>query len=118
MDKGDCVVDGRRGRARWCSLSTNGAGNDGLVHATHRATHGVGPCCRALVILSWEGACCDGVVVIHIAGMRAAVVPVVKVLDWCGGLVAWVMVAIVAGVVTAAVCATATVVTLPPLFAF
>ena len=45
------------------------------------------------------GAYCAGVVVIHIAAMRAAVVPVVEALDWCGGLAAWVLVAIVAGVV-------------------
>ncbi len=35
LGEGGCVVDGRRGRARWCSLSANGAGQDGLVHATH-----------------------------------------------------------------------------------
>ena len=35
LGEGGCVVDGRRGWARWCSLSVKGAGNDGLVHATH-----------------------------------------------------------------------------------
>jgi hypothetical protein len=78
MDEGGCVVDERRGRARWCSLSAEGTGKDGLVHATHGAAHGVGPCRRALVILSWAGACCAGVVVIHVTAMCAAVVPVVE----------------------------------------
>ncbi len=49
-------------------------------------------------------------VVVHIAAMRAAVVPVVKALDWRGGLPAWVLGAGIAGIVTAAVCAAATVV--------
>ena len=44
-------------------------------------------------------------VVIHVAAMRAAVVPVVEALDWHGGLATWVLGAIIAGVVTAAVCA-------------
>ncbi len=62
------------------------------------------------VIFSWAGACCAGVVVVHIAAMRAAVVPVVEALDWRGELSAWVLGAVIAGVVTIAVCATATVV--------
>ena len=33
MEVGRRVVDGRRGGAHWCSLSANGAGKDGLVHA-------------------------------------------------------------------------------------
>ena len=56
------------------------------------------------------GACCAGVVVIHIAAMCAAVVPVVEALDWRGGLSAWVLGAVIAAVVTAAMCATTTVV--------
>ena len=44
MDKGGCVVDGRRGGADWCSLSADGAGKDGRVHAMHGAAHGVGSC--------------------------------------------------------------------------
>jgi len=76
---------GAGGGARWCSLSANGAGKDGLVHAAHGAAHGVGPCCRALVVLPWAGACCAGVVVVHVAAMHAGVVPVVKTLDWHGG---------------------------------
>ena len=62
------------------------------------------------MIFSWTGACCAGVVVIHIAAMHAALVPVVKALDWRGGLAAWVLGAVIAGVVTAAVCAAATIV--------
>ena len=60
------------------------------------------------MIFSWVGACCAGVVVIHIATMHAAVVLVVKALDWSGGLAAWVMGAIVAGVETTALCAPTT----------
>lgn len=68
----------------WCSLSADGAGKDGLVHAALGDTHGVGPCCRALVVLPWVGTCCTGVVVFHVAVMRAAVVPVDEALDWRG----------------------------------
>ena len=63
-----------------------------------------------MVIFSRAGACCAGVVDVHIAAMRAAVVLVVEALDWRGGLPAWVLGAVIAGVVTAAGCAAATVV--------
>jgi hypothetical protein len=110
IEEGGCVVDGRQGGARWCSLSADGAGQDGLVHAAQGATHGVGPCCRALMVFSWAGTCCTGMVVVHVAAMRDAVVPVVKTLDWRGGLDTWVLVVDVAGAVADAVCDAATVV--------
>ena len=97
MEVGWSVVDGWRGGARSWSLSACGTGKNGLVHAAHGAAHGVGTCRRALVVLSWAGACRAGVVVVHIATMRAAVVPVFETLDRRGG-------------VTATVCAAATVV--------
>ena len=59
------------------------------------------------MVFPWAGACCTGVVVVHIATMCAAVVPVVEMLDWRGGLAAWVL---VANAVSAAVCAATTVV--------
>jgi hypothetical protein len=54
------------------------------VHAALGDTYGVGPCCRALVVLPWVGTCCTGVVVFQVAVMRAAVVPVDEALDWRG----------------------------------
>ena len=77
------------------------------MHATQGATHGVGPCCHTLMISPWAGTLCTGVVVVHVATMRAAVIPVVKMLDLCGGLATWIL---VADAVSAAVCATATIV--------
>jgi hypothetical protein len=66
MEEGGSVVDGWRGGARRWSLSACGTGKNGLVHAVHGAAPGVGMCCRALVVFSWAGACCAGVVVVHI----------------------------------------------------
>ncbi len=80
------------------------------MHAAQGATHGVGPCCRALMVFPWAGACCTGMVVVHVAAMRAAVVPVVETLDWHGGLATWVLVADVASALADAVCDAATVV--------
>ena len=84
-EEGGSVVEGHRGGVHWCSLSAEGAGKDGLVHATHGATHGVGLCRRMLVVSPCAGSCCADVVVIHAAAMCAAVVLVVKTLDWHGG---------------------------------
>ena len=66
------------------------------------ATHGVHLCCRALMVSPWAGACCTGVVVVHVTAMSATVVLVVETLDWCGRLAAWVL---VVNAISAAVCA-------------
>jgi hypothetical protein len=94
MEVGWSVVDGWRGGVRSWSLS---------AWAAHGAAHGVVTCRRALVVLSWAGACRAGVVVVHIATMRAAVVPVFETLDRRGGVAG-------DGTVSATVCAAATVV--------
>ena len=109
LEVGWSVVDGWRGDARSWSLSSCGTGENGFVHAAHGAAHGIGTCHRALVVFAWAGACRAGVVVVHIATMRAAVVPVFETLDRRGGVTATVCAA--ATVVAAAtVCAAATVV--------
>ena len=90
------------GGARSWSLSACGTEQNGLVHAVHGAAHGVGACHRALVVLSWAGACRTGVVVVHIATMRAALVPVLKMFDRRG--------VASADTISATVCATVTVV--------
>ena len=59
------------------------------------------------MVFPWAGACCTGVVVVHVTAMSATVVPVVKTLDWCGRLAAWVL---VVKAVSAAICAAATIV--------
>ena len=84
-------------------MSACGTGKNCLVHAAHGAAHGVVTCRLALVVLSWAGACLAGVVVVHIATMRAAVVPVFETLDRCGGVAG-------GGTVFTTVCAAATVV--------
>ena len=78
-------MGGGGGARRW-SLSACGTGKNGLVHAAHGATHGVGTCRRALVVLSWAGTCCAGVVVVQIATMRVAVVTVFESFDQRGGV--------------------------------
>ena len=60
-----------------------------------------------LIVFPWAGACCFSVIVVHVTAMCAAVIPVVEILDWCGRLAVWVL---VADAVSAAVCGTATVV--------
>jgi hypothetical protein len=88
MGVGGSVVDGWRGWVRgWC-LSACCTGKNGLVHAAHGAAHGVGACRHVLVVLSWVGTCRTGVVVVHIATMCAAVVPVFELFDqrgWVAG---------------------------------
>jgi hypothetical protein len=78
LEVGGSVVDRWRGGAGSWSLSACSTGKNGLVHAAHGAAHGV--CRRALVVLSWVGACRTGVVVVHIATMCSAVVTVFETL--------------------------------------
>ncbi len=103
MEVDGSVVDGWRGGARSWSLSACGTGKNDLVHAAHGAAHGVGACRRALVVFSWAGACRAGVIVVHIATMRAPVVPVFETFDRRGGVAG-------ADTISATVCTAATVV--------
>ena len=73
------------------------------MHVTHGAAHGVGACRHVLVVLSWAGTCHTGVVVVHIATMCAAVVPVFESFDQQGRVAG-------ADTVSATVCVAVTVV--------
>jgi hypothetical protein len=54
----------------------NLAWEDGLVHATHVAIHRVGASCHALMVFTGVHARCAGVVVVNVAIMCMAVVPI------------------------------------------
>jgi hypothetical protein len=57
-------------------MSANGAWEDSLVHIAQVTAHSVDACCRTLVVLTWVSTCHAGVVVVDIAAMGEAVVPV------------------------------------------
>jgi hypothetical protein len=58
---------------------------DGLVHAMHVAVHGVGASCHALIVLAGAHARCTGVVVVNVATMCMAVVPIFESFYQQGG---------------------------------
>jgi hypothetical protein len=75
---------------------------DGLIHVVHGAYHCVGPCRCTLVVWS---TCCTGVVVVHIAAMCEAVVPVLETFYSQGGEAAWGLMSTVPAAISAAVSA-------------
>jgi hypothetical protein len=83
--KGGCIVEGRGWWVGPCCLASNGAWEDGLVHAAHVAIHGVGVSCRTLMVFNGACARCTGVVVVNVATMCMAVVPIFESFYQQGG---------------------------------
>jgi hypothetical protein len=79
------------------------------VHAAHVAIHGVGVSCRALIVFPGARALCAAVVVIDVATMCMAVVPIFESFYQQGIGSGWGLVACVAAAVPATI-ATATAV--------
>jgi hypothetical protein len=82
-------------------MSANGAWEDGLAHVAQVATHCVGACHRTFVVLTWASTCQAGVVVVDVAAMGEAVVPVFIPLSWQGGWITWSLISSAATAVTA-----------------
>ncbi len=73
----------------WCCKPVDSAWKDSFVHATHGVAHCVGACHCMLVVLTWASMCCAGVVVVQVAAMCEAVVPVLKMFYRQGGEATW-----------------------------
>ncbi len=80
------VIDGRGGWARRLGAAANGAGEYGFVHPLRFAIHGVGPRGCTLVVLARAGARSAGVVVVDVATVGVAIIPVLKTFDWRRGV--------------------------------
>ena len=61
--------------------AANGAGEHSFMHPPHVAIYCVGPCGRALMVFAGAGTSGAGVVVINVATMSVAVVPIFPSLD-------------------------------------
>ena len=79
--EGGGIIDRSGGRARHRGAAADGAGEHGFVHSPHVAIHCVGSRGRALVLFAGAGASSAGVVVVDVATVRVAVVPVFETLD-------------------------------------
>ncbi len=97
------VVEGLGWGTGWCCMPANGACEDGLVHVAHLATHCVGRCCCTLVTFTWACTCHGNVVVVNVAAMREAVVPVLELFCWQGGEATWDSLSSVAATISATV---------------
>jgi hypothetical protein len=93
---------------KWCCTPANGAWEDGLVHVAHVAAHCVCTCCCTLVVFIWASTCYTGVVVVQVAAMREAIVPVLAWFYRQGGEAAWGLLSSVATALSAAVAPTTT----------
>ncbi len=75
------MIDRSGGWARHRGAAADGAGEHGFVHSSHVAVHRVGPRGRVLVLFVGAGASSAGVVVVDVATVCVAVVPVLESLD-------------------------------------
>jgi hypothetical protein len=91
----------------WCCMPDNSAWEDGLVHVAHVAAHCVGVCCHMLVVFTWASTCCAGAVVVHIAAMHEAVVPILETFYWRGGEAAWGLISDFAAAISTTIAAAA-----------
>jgi hypothetical protein len=110
--EGGCVVDRCRGWAWLGGAAANGAGEQSFVHPPHVAVHCVGPSGCMLMVFAEVGASGAGVVVIDVATMSVAVVPIFPLLDrrrgWlqhAGGSIVATVAAVVSTAATGVGCA-------------
>ncbi len=89
-------------------MPTNGTWEDCLGHVVHIATNCVGACCCTLAVFTWASKCHTGVVVVHIATMCEAVIPVLEPFHWQGGEAAWGLMSSVVTAPSAAIAAATT----------
>jgi hypothetical protein len=76
-----CIIDGMgRWSGRWWFVP-NCTREDGFVHAPCVAAHGICAGGSVLMMFTRAGTRCAGVVVVHVATVRVAVMPVFKMLD-------------------------------------
>jgi hypothetical protein len=79
--EGWCIIDGTgRWLGRWWCMP-DCTWEDGFVHAPHVAAHGIHTGGSALMMFARAGTRGAGVVVVHVATVRVAIMPVFELLD-------------------------------------